>query len=143
MSKKDRVMFKVRYGFNTTATLTIEAGPDLERAIYAWIEQLPVTIGDKMIQGKYIISIEPDYHYYTGWHETYSPKSGEDFRQIERDCPKFDGFIDAYKHRVVSLIKSGQSDKIGLGAPIPVERIAESKEVSTYAKQLTSQSDSQ
>lgn len=130
------VRFKVRYGFDRMATLSIEAGQDLERAIYAWTEQIPVTIGNKMIQGKHIISIEPDYHYYTGWYESYQPTSGDDFRQIERDCPSFDGYIEAYKQRVVELIRTGRASEIGHGTPILIED--NSREGSPFAKQLLS-----
>jgi hypothetical protein len=103
------------------STLRVEAGPDLERAIYAWTEQLPVTIGDKMIQGKHIISIEPDYHYYTGWYESYQPTTGDDWKQIERDCPKFDGYIEAYKQRVIQHIRTGHPELIGKGESIKLK----------------------
>lgn len=117
MSKKDKVMFKVRYGFDKMSTVSIEAGPDLERAIYAWIEQLPITIGGKMIQGKHIISIEPDYHFYTGWYDSYIPTSGDDWKQIERDCPKFDGIIERYKTNVHNLISQNKTELIGRSQP--------------------------
>jgi hypothetical protein len=107
--KKDKLMFRVKYGFDTMSHLRVEGGAELEKAIYAWMEQVPVTLGGKMIQGKHIISIEPDYRYYTGWYETYSPTTGDDFAQIERDCPKLDGYIEAYKQRVLGLIENRQS----------------------------------
>lgn len=134
MSKPIR--FKVRYGFDKLATLSIDAGPDLERAIYAWVEQIPVTIGDKMIQGKHIISIEPDYHYYTGWYESYQPSTGDDFAQIERDCPNFEGYVDAYRQRVMNLIGTRQTQMIGKGEPIQPEQVLKLHGSSDFSKQL-------
>jgi len=130
------LMFKVRYGFDRMATLSIEAGQDLEKAIYAWTEQIPVTIGGKMIQGKHIISIEPDYHYYTGWYESYSPTTGDDFKQIERDCPSFDGMIDAYRQRVMELVGSGNTNQIGKLPPLQLEEVKTVRQGSSFAKQL-------
>ncbi len=123
-------MFRVQYGFDKMSYLRVEAGTELEKAIYAWIEQVPVAIGDKMIQGKHIISIEPDFRYYTGWYDTYNPTTGEDFAQIERDCPKLDGYIEAYKDRVLQLISSNQTDLIGKGSFIQIEQKEEPKKLS-------------
>lgn len=115
-----KIMFRVKYGFDKTAFLRVEAGPELEKAIYAWVEQIPVTIGGKMIQGKHIISIEGDFRYYTGWYETYEPTSGDDFAQIERDCPNFDGIMPYYRERVAYLIQSKQEKEVGKNVELPV-----------------------
>lgn len=128
--------FRVRYGFDKMSSLSIEAGPELEKAIYAWVEQIPVTIGGKMIQGKHIISIEQDYHYYTGWYESYQPTTGDDWKQIERDCPDVDGYIDAYRQRVMSLIADRKTHLIGTEQPLQIETIKESRKGSQFAQQL-------
>ena len=111
--KKQKIRFRVRYGFESTANFKVEAGPDLERVLYAWLEQVPVTLADRMVHGKHIIAIEPDYNFYTGWYESYKPTSGEDWKQIARDCPDFDGYLAAYKNRVLGYIQNGQIRKIG------------------------------
>ena len=124
------IVFKVRYGFDKLSTLRVHAGPELEKAIYAWAEGIPVTIGEKMIQGKHIISIEPDYHFYTGWYESYQPTTGDDWAQIERDCPKFDGYIDAYRNRVMGLIGERKQHLIGTQPPIEIKQLNGSTEKS-------------
>ncbi len=136
MKKDGPVRFKVRYGFDKLSTLSVEAGPELEKAIYAWVEQIPVTIGGKMIQGKHIISIEGDFHYYTGWYETYLPTSGDDFAQIERDCPKFEGYVDAYRQRVMHLIGNQQTHLIGTLPAIEPKAFKALKGGSSFARQL-------
>lgn len=118
--KKDKIVFKVRYGFDKMSHVRIEAGPELEKVIYAWRKQIPVTLGDRIIQGKHIISIEPDYHYYTGWYESYQPVTGDDWAQIDRDCPKFDGYIEAYRNRVNDLIERGKTNLIGMQKPLEI-----------------------
>lgn len=108
--------FKVKYGFDSTDYVIITAGPDLERAIYAKIERIPVTLAGKFIEGKHIIVIEPDYHSYTGWYRTYLPSSGEDFAQIERDMPKEIGSVlDTHYQVVEQLASGGQEEAIGQG----------------------------
>lgn len=134
--------FKVRYGFDKMSSLSVTEGPELERAIYAWIEQIPVTIGGKMIQGKHIISIEQDYHYYTGWYESYQPTTGDDWAQIARDCPDVEGYIETYRQHVMNLINTRQTHLIGTSSPLKVEQVKELREGSVFAKQLLSTSHS-
>lgn len=112
--------FKVKYGYDKSAFTVVEEGGNLERALYAWIEQVPVTLGDKMIHGKSILAIEPYYHAHTGWNELYEPKDGEDMAQIKRDCPSYDGVIEHYKDHVVSLMKNNETAKIGKGEIPPM-----------------------
>lgn len=107
--------FKVKYGYGPMEYAVVDEGGELEKAIYAWIEQIPVALGDKMIQGKSILAIEPHYHYYTGWNPQYQPKSGEDFAQIQRDCPKFDGIVEGTKAHVLQLVSQRKVDQIGAG----------------------------
>lgn len=105
--------FKVKYGFDTQSAVTVEEGGELDKVVYAWKEGLPVSIGNKMIQGKYIISIEPDYHRYTGWNEGYSPSNSDDFAQIRRDCPDFTGVLEESKQRIAQLEAKGKQHLIG------------------------------
>jgi|DEB0MinimDraft_10_1074344.scaffolds.fasta_scaffold45563_2 hypothetical protein len=107
--------FKVRYGYEKSAFTTIEEGGDLERAIYAWTEQIPVTLGDRMIHGRSILAIEPYYNAHTGWDRLYEPKDADDWQQIKRDCPKYDGIIENYKNHVLNLIENNQTEQIGNG----------------------------
>lgn len=116
--------YKVKYGFDATSFVTVEDGPELEKAIYAWIKQTPVAIGGRMINGKNIISIEPNYHKYTGWYDNYVPKSGEDWKQIERDCPTtLDAVFTAYTDRVRTLMASNQTNLIGTGEKLDVKAL--------------------
>ena len=113
--------FKIRYGFKPTDFVSIEAGVELEKAIYAWSTGRIVSVGDKMVKGDNIISIEPHYHKYTGWYETYEPKSGEDFAQIARDCPNFEGVLQYYRERVTFLMSSDRGKEVGTGVELPIK----------------------
>jgi hypothetical protein len=112
--------FKVKYGFKSDNFISIEAGGELEKAIHAWQTGSIATLGGKMINGNNIISIEPDYHYYTGWYDHYLPTTGDDYAQIERDCPDYDGVLDHYRNRVQHLLDSGRAVDIGKGVSIPL-----------------------
>ena len=113
-----KYFFKVRYGYKPFDFVSIEAGDELERAIYAWQTGGVFTAGEKMVNGNHIMSIEPHYHRYTGWVESYEPISGDDWLQIERDCPDFTGVIGRFKDRVQYLIKANRVKEIGTGAAI-------------------------
>lgn len=114
---KERV-FKVKYGFDKTQFVQVKEGADLERVIYAWTEQIPITLGDRMIHGKHIINIEPHYHHYTGWNEWYQPKEAEDWLQIKRDCPDFTGAIEGAKSFVQKCLQDKRQDLIGSGESV-------------------------
>lgn len=119
MNKK--YFYKVKLGFAKHEYIIIEAGPDLERALYAFIEGDVVTmIKGRAIRGKHIIGIEPDVHSYTGWHRSYEPKDGADFAQIERDVPKeIDGIMTLYTERVDGFIASNNHAMIGKEMMVP------------------------
>ena len=119
--KNQSLYFKVRYGFKSTDFISIEAGGELEKAIYAWTMGKIVQIGDRMVNGNNIIAIEPHYHRYTGWYESYEPKTGDDFAQIERDCPKFDGIMGYFRERVQYLMNTGKVEMIGKGVDTPLQ----------------------
>ena len=105
--------FKVKYGFNSMESVSVQEGGELEKVVYAWKEGLPVVIEDKMIQGKHIISIEPDYHKYTGWNPGYEPRSPEDFEQIRKGCPEFAGVLEDCKQKINLLEAQGKTNLIG------------------------------
>lgn len=128
--------FKVKYGYGSTDFVSIEAGPELDKAIYAMINNTTVALGNKMVQGKNIITIEPHYHAYTGWYDHYQPKDGDDWAQIERDCPEFDGVFEAYAQRVRELIAANQTNQIGKLPPITLDQVKELRTGSSYAQQL-------
>ena len=110
--------FKIKYGFKSTDFVSVKEGGELEKSIYAMLKEQPVTLGGKMINGKHIISIEPDYHRYTGWNPEYQPSSSEDYAQIKRDCPEFEGVFDNFKSKVVRLLSTGQANLIGQNVDI-------------------------
>ena len=110
MSKKR--YFKVKYGFSASDTASIEE-KDVEKAIYAQVEGIPVQLGNSFINGKNIISITPNYHKHTGWYEWYEPKDGNDWAQIERDCPNYNGVVEYYKDRVQLLMRTNRKNLIG------------------------------
>lgn len=87
---------------------------DLEKAIYAKVEKIPVFIGGKMISGQEIKEIEPDIHSYTGWYRTFEPTTGDDMLQIERDVPK-EAYqvLEICQKRVQDFLIAGRPEKIG------------------------------
>ena len=111
--------FKVKHGFKVNDFVVVEDGPDLEKALYAWMTGNIASIGGKMINGNNIVSIEPDYHSYTGWYRSYEPISGDDWKQIERDMPKeINNVLPEYRNRVQSLLAGGNESQIGRGERI-------------------------
>lgn len=56
---------------------------DLEKMIYAFRTGKIY----KNIRGSEIKRMEPDFRFYTGWLDSYSPKESDDYKQIERDMP--------------------------------------------------------
>jgi hypothetical protein len=110
--------FKIKYGYSTSDQVSIKLD-ELEKAIYAQIKGVPVQFGNAYINGKNIISITPHYHKHTGWHDYYEPNNGEDWEQIKRDCPSYDGVIEHYKNRVALLMKNGQESLIGKNIEMP------------------------
>lgn len=104
--------FKVKFGFHQSDYVSVdELG--LQKAVYSMYSKKPVQIGDTFIQGDKIISITPHYHKYTGWNEFYEPKEAEDFLQIKRDCPDFEGYVESTKNYVAQLMQSGRVNEIG------------------------------
>jgi hypothetical protein len=111
--------FKVKYGYTAMDRVSI-TDSELEKALYAQRFGIPVLLGGKQISGKEIKVIEPDYHYYTGWYESYVPNSGEDWLQIDRDCPPMlENIIRHKRERIDYLISSNQKHLIGKNVEIP------------------------
>jgi hypothetical protein len=111
--------FKVRFGYTAMDRVSI-TDSELEKALYAQRFGIPVLLGGKQISGKEIKVIEPDYHYYTGWYESYVPNSGEDWLQIDRDCPPMlENIIRHKRERIDYLISSNQKHLIGKNVEIP------------------------
>ena len=110
--------FKVKYGFNSSEQISIKED-ELEKALYAQKFGVVAQLSNKQINGKYIISIEPDINKYTGWYDSYSPSSAEEFAQIRRDCPpEINDVIRAKREKVDYLISKGQQNLIGKNIPI-------------------------
>lgn len=115
-----RYYFKVKYGFGATDYVVVDKLEELEKAVYAKVEKVTAFIGGKMIDGKYIISIEPDIHSYTGWQRGYEPKTGSDFQDIKRSVPKdADKVLEIHYRHVAELIDGGQVEKIGNTESLP------------------------
>lgn len=104
--------FKVKYGYGVSDQVSIEED-ELEKAIYAQLMKKPVQLGSAFISGSNIIAITPHYHKHTGWYDWYEPKTGEDWEQIERDCPDYKGVIEHYKQRVQYLLSNNKEKFIG------------------------------
>ncbi len=136
-SPKTEKWFKVKYGFAPTDIVSIK-DDELEKALYAQKYGVVVQLGDKQINGKYIISIAPNFHKYTGWLDTYEPKDADDWGQIARDCPKeLDEVIKMKRDRVDYLVKNNQRQLIGKNVEIPeLIKIGQSETISEEAKQL-------
>ena len=122
MSQKP-LIFKVVTGYKPTDYVLINNTADLEKAIYARIERIPVTLGGKFISGTEIKSIEPDVHSYTGWHRSYEAGNADDFAQIERDVPAIASeVLTACTQRVMELLKADNMEQIGQ-IEVPVQEL--------------------
>ena len=125
IAPKTEKWFRINYGFNSLDKISIIANEecrcDLEKALYAQKFGEVVQIGNRQINGKYIISIQPDYHKYTGWYESYNPPmDGDDLQQIERDCPSdLDEIVRQKREKVDWLISKRQQNLIGKNITIP------------------------
>jgi hypothetical protein len=106
--------FKIKYGYSMEDQVSIPE-KEVQKAIYAQITGKPVQLGSSFIKGSNIISISPHYHKHTGWHDWYEPKGGDDWKQIERDCPNYDGVLEWHKNKVSGYITSGELKKISEG----------------------------
>lgn len=114
--QKER-FYKVKYGYGAADQASIPESR-LEKAIYAQAAQLPIQLNNSFVNGKHIISITPHYHKHTGWNEWYEPKDGDDWAQIQRDCPKYDGVMEYHADRVSFLMSHNRTKEIGTGVHI-------------------------
>ena len=113
--------YRVKYGFKPLEFVSIKAGPDLERAIYAKIEKIPVTLCGRFIDGSTILRIEPHVHRYTGWYDSYEPSTGDDERQILRDVPKeIESILGNHYDFVSAMIRSEKIELIGSGQALSI-----------------------
>ena len=109
------LIFRVYYGYAPSEYIAIPES-ELERAEYAWKKNAIFSHGGKQVKGAEFKRIEEDYRYYTSWYESYSPKEGEDFEQIEREMPKrilFQDRIALAQERVRFAMQSGQEKLLG------------------------------
>ena len=113
MSYPTKIVFKITYGYRPTDFVLVYNTVDLQKAIYAKAERIPVTLGGKLISGNEIKVIEPDVHSYTGWHRTYHAQDHEDFAQIERDVPAvLHEIVQQANQHVNQLVSQGRTDLI-------------------------------
>lgn len=113
--------FRVKFGYGKQDYVSVDE-LDLQKAVYSMFAHKPVQIGDVFVQGDKIISITPHYHKYTGWNEFYEPREPEDFLQIKRDCPDFEGYVEATKNHVAMLMQNGRVNEIGKEEVIMLEK---------------------
>lgn len=137
---KKELFFRVKYGFNASDQVSIPE-QELEKALYAQIKGIPVQLGNAFINGRNIISITPHWHKHTGWYDWYEPQNGEDWVQIKRDCPNYDGVIEKCKQKINFLLQTGQEKLIGKNAEIkeldmPKDETAVSKLADGLAKKF-------
>lgn len=116
MRNKER-FFRVKYGYKASDQVSIKEA-DLEKALYAQITGNPVQLGSSFVKGSAILAITPHYHKHTGWHEWYEPSDGDDWLQIKRDCPPYEGIVEHYKERIQWLMQNNQQHLIGKNHPI-------------------------
>jgi hypothetical protein len=129
--------FRVKYGYAKSDQVSIGI-EDLEKAIYAQIQGKPIQLGNSYINGRNIISITPHYHVHTGWHPWFEPENGDDWLQVKRDCPNYDGLIEHYKERVARLISGNKENLIGKNVIIPELPTPEQKKVEQKSGVVTS-----
>lgn len=113
--------FRVKYGYKPMEFISV---PEeyLAKAIYCKQKQSIFSYGDKIIDGKEIKSISPDFHKHTGWNEWYEPVDAEDFKQIARDCPSYDGYIEKATSLAIESIRSNNTAL--LSTPLSVKQIS-------------------
>jgi hypothetical protein len=113
--KNKEYYFKVKTGYKQNEFVIVSSGIDLEKVMYAFIQgDVVANVKGMSIRGRHIISIEPDFHSYTKWFRSYEPKSGEDFKQIERDMPnEIEDVMQLYQTRVMELANNDQGALIG------------------------------
>lgn len=80
--KKD-LRWRVIFGYEATDYITV-GEEDLEKVKYAWLTK---GVYKAKLSGSEIKRIEPDWRYYSGWSDGFTPKYAEDFRQIKEDTP--------------------------------------------------------
>ncbi len=134
MKNKGRY-FKVKFGFNVSDSVSIPE-TELQKVIYAQAIGKPVQIGDSYVNAKNIISITPHWHKHTGWYDWYEPTNGDDFAQIKRDCPDYDGVVEAHKNYVAHLMQTNQINLIGKTIEIPELEETKPTEISAATKIL-------
>lgn len=116
--KKEKRYFKVKYGFNVSDQVSI-GEEELEKALYAQIKGVPVQLGNAYVNGRNIIAVTPHWHKHTGWYDYYEPNGGEDWEQIKRDCPSYEGIVESTKQKIYYLIQKGKENLIGKGIEVP------------------------
>ena len=103
--------FKVKYGYDVMDFVSVEES-DLPRVLDAWNNNKIYIYGSNAVKGNEIKSISPHYHKYTGWNESYEPKDADDFREIERYCPK--GLNASIENAKRFLTSGGKPDEYRL-----------------------------
>lgn len=94
---------------------------EIEMALYCYLTDNKGVFKNAPIRGKDIITFKPHYHAHTGWNLDFEPTHADDFAQIARDCPNYDGMIEYYTDRVKFLMNTKQFDLLGTGAELPID----------------------
>ena len=101
---KEKRWFRVKFGYGKMDFISIPE-EKLAKCVYAW-QTGGIFSDGAMLSGKEIKTITPDYHKHTGWNDWYEPKDAEDWLQIERDCPSYEGYVDAAITVAIKVIES-------------------------------------
>lgn len=104
--EKNKRYFRIKYGYSASEFISI---PEeyLAKAIYSFQKQTLFSFNDKIINGKEIKTITPNFHIHTGWNEWFEPKDAEDFKQIKRDCPDYTGIIESATKLAIEAQRTG------------------------------------
>ena len=130
-------MYKVVHGHKPGQFWRIESD-ELEKFLYAQRYEKVVASKGKQINGRNIIRIEEDWHYYTGWNVGYEPTDADDFKQIKRDAPSesLKERMSLAQRRVSYAVENKQ---VGLlKEPEKIDNLLEGpKGVSEHSKELS------
>ena len=118
MIDKNLRYWKIKFGHKPTEFVSVEEGGDLEKAIYSMMTGTPTQLGMKFVKGTHIMSIEPNYNIHTGWNDFYEPTNNNDWEQIKRDCPNYEGVLEEYKQKIIHLQNTNQISLIGKNVDI-------------------------
>lgn len=112
--------FRVYIGYGKNDYVVVDED-EIETALYCFLTDNKGVFKNAPIRGKDIITFKPHYHAHTHWNADYEPTHADDFAQIARDCPTYDGIIEYYTDRVKYLMQRNQTSLLGTHAELPIK----------------------